>query len=212
MGVFFSKFLSNRLLISHRRLSSKHLIAGLLSLAAMLWAANGLAKQPVADSQYQTVDWTDLMPKADLDALLNPPDYITEVEDGSLEDQISSQIQSAVTGAKDDRYQQALRSTDVIPAMDSKSIRIPGFVVPLEFDDDMVVTEFFLVPFFGACIHVPPPPPNQIIYVKYPKGFTLGALYDPLWISGELKTRLTENDTATAAYAMTMDAFEAYTE
>ena len=163
-------------------------------------------------SAFKTVEWIDLMPKAELDALLDPPSYITDVKDGSLEDQISSQIQNTITAARDDLYQQALVSTNIIPQMDGQAIRIPGFIVPLEFDDEQTVTQFFLVPFFGACIHVPPPPPNQIIFVDYPKGLKLSALYDPFWISGTLKTSLVENEIATAAYSMQMQSFEAYSE
>ncbi len=51
-------------------------------------------------------------------------------------------------------------------------VKIPGFVVPLVVNDNGVVSEFFLVPYFGACIHVPPPPPNQIVYVKLAGGGT----------------------------------------
>jgi hypothetical protein len=163
-------------------------------------------------STFKTLEWTDLMPKGDLDALLNPPSYVTDVEDGSFEDQISNQIQSSIANAKDDRYQQALASVDIIAEMDGKGIRIAGFIVPLEFDDEQTITQFFLVPFFGACIHVPPPPPNQIIFVNYPKGIKLETLYDPFWISGILKTSLVENETATSAYSMQMQSFEAYTE
>ncbi len=163
-------------------------------------------------SAFKTVEWTDLMPKEDLDAILNPPSYITDVEDGSAEDQISSQIQNAIAAARDDRYQQALVSTRVISEMDGQAIRIPGFIVPLEFDDEQTITQFFLVPFFGACIHVPPPPPNQIVFVEYPKGLKLEALYDPFWVSGILKTSLTENELATAAYSLKMQYFEDYTE
>ena len=163
-------------------------------------------------SDFRTVEWTDLMPKEDLDALLNPPSYVTDVEDGSFEDQISSQIQNGITAASGDRYQQALASTRIILEMDGKAIRIPGFIVPLEFDDEQTITQFFLVPFFGACIHVPPPPPNQIIFVNYPQGLKLDALYDPFWISGILKTSLVENDMAIAAYSMQMQSFEVYTE
>ncbi|MEC8427830.1 MAG: DUF3299 domain-containing protein, partial [Pseudomonadota bacterium] len=79
-------------------------------------------------------------------------------------------------------------------------------------DDDQTITEFFLVPFFGACIHVPPPPPNQIIYAKYPVGLKLEALYDPFWITGTLRATITENDMATSAYAIDMSGYEAYTE
>lgn len=162
--------------------------------------------------EFKTIEWVDLMPQEDLDAILNPPSYISEIEDGSPEDQISSQIQSSIAAANDDRYQQALVSTTIKAEMDGRAIRIPGYIVPLEFDDDQVVTEFFLVPFFGACIHVPPPPPNQIIYVNYPEGFKLEALYNPFWVSGVLKTSLIENDVATAAYAIDVHHLEVYRE
>ena len=145
-------------------------------------------------AQFTTIEWTDLIPKDDLDALLNPPSYVTEVEDNSLEDQISSQLQNTIAAAADDRYQQALVSTKVVAEMDGQATRIPGFIVPLEFDDELSITQFFLVPFFGACIHVPPPPPNQIIFVNYPKGLKDDALYAPFWISGVLKASITEND------------------
>ncbi len=163
-------------------------------------------------SDFKSIEWTDLMPKDDLEALLNPPSYVTDVEDGSAEDQIASQIKSSIAAANDDRYQQALVSTSVVPEMDGKAIRLPGFIVPLEFDDDQTVTQFFLVPFFGACIHVPPPPPNQVVLVNYPEGIKLDALYDPFWILGILKVELTENDLATAAYTLRMQNYEAYIE
>lgn len=163
-------------------------------------------------SAFKTVEWTNLMPKEDLDALLNPPSYVTDAEDGSFEDQISNQIQNTIAADSDDRYRQALASTRIIAEMDGQAIRIPGFIVPLEFDDEQTITQFFLVPFFGACIHVPPPPPNQIIFVNYPKGLKLDDLYDPFWISGVLKTSQVENKMATAAYSMQMQSFEAYTE
>lgn len=162
------------------------------------------------DSAFQVIDWVDLIPEDDLDALVNPPSYITDVEEGSIEDQVSNQLQAAFEPPKKDRYQQALVSTTVIEAMDNKPVRIPGFVVPLEFDDNQTITQFFLVPFFGACIHVPPPPPNQIIFVNYPTGFQIDALYDPLWISGVLSTSLIENDVATAAYTIEMQSFKPY--
>ncbi len=96
--------------------------------------------------------------------------------------------------------------------MDGQAIRIPDFIVPLEFNDKQTITQFYLVPFFGACIHLPPPPPNQIIFVNYPEGLMLNTLYDPFWISGILKTSLIENEMASAAYSMQMQSFEVYTE
>lgn len=172
-------------------------------------------QRPKAPLKYKTIEWTDLMPKEDLDALMNPPSYITEVEDGSLEDQLSSQMANAIDAAttnKQDKYQQALVSTKIIKEMDGKAIRLPGFIVPLEFDDNQVITQFFLVPFFGACIHLPPPPPNQTIFVNYPDGLKLDTLVDPIWISGVLQISMTENDMARSAYSIEMYEFEKYTE
>ena len=181
-------------------------------LAAMLLVSfHGIASEtPPGKDGIKTIEWTDLIPEQDLEALLNPPDYITEIEDGSAEDQISSEIKNTIAAASDDAYQQALVSTNVKAEMDGKKVRIPGFIVPLEFNEEQGVTQFFLVPFFGACIHVPPPPPNQIILVDYPKGLQLEALYDPFWISGKLSTTITENEMATSAYSIKMDRYEPY--
>lgn len=171
-----------------------------------------LIPETLPQSAFKTVEWIDLMPAEDLEALLNPPSYVTDIEDGSFEDQISSPIQNTLAPASDDPYQQALVSTRIMPEMDGQAIRIPGFIVPLEFNDKQTITQFFLVPFFGACIHLPPPPPNQIIFVNYPEGLMLNTLYDPFWISGILKTSLIENEIASAAYSMQMQSFEVYTE
>lgn len=164
------------------------------------------------DISFKTIGWDDLIPLKDLDALLNPPGYLDELQDGSFEDQITSQIQNSITAANDDQYQQALVSTNVIPEMNNAAITIPAFVVPLEFNEDQSVSQFFLVPYFGACIHQPPPPPNQIIFVNYPKGLVLNTLYDPYWISGILTTSLVQNEMATAAYTLEVSKYEIYTE
>ena len=159
---------------------------------------------------FETIEWPDLMPPEVLAILLNPPEYIAEIEDGSAEDQISSQIKSGVKQSEEDAYQQALVSTDVNETLDGALIRIPGFVVPLEFDEEQTISQFFLVPYFGACLHMPPPPPNQIILVNAPKGIQMSALYDPFWIEGQLSTSFQENDMATSAYAMQLQRIEPY--
>ena len=176
-------------------------------IAALFWA------QPMyADDKYELVEWVDLMPDDDLEALMNPPEYLDEIEDGSMEDQISSQLLGALENSADDRYQQALTSAKVKPEYDQRPIRLPGFIVPVEMNEQQLVTEFFLVPFFGACIHYPPPPPNQIIYVTSPQGVAQQNLYDAYWVEGILTTTLTENDVAVSAYAMTADNIELYEE
>mgnify|MGYP001392804765 CR=1 FL=1 len=197
----------------------KFLFLGLIFLSILLCFESSFGNnnknksiKKTSPLNFKTIDWTDLMPKDDFEALINPPSYITDIEDKSEEDFIENQLKNKNNNLINDRYQQALVSKRIIPEMNEKAIRIPGFIVPLEFNDDQTVTQFFLVPFFGACIHVPPPPPNQIIFVNYPKGFKLDFLFDPFWILGTLKTTLVENDIATAAYSMQMDSIEAYTD
>jgi hypothetical protein len=78
------------------------------------------------------------------------------------------------------------------PELDGKPVRMPGYLLPLEYDGNKV-NEFLLVPYVGACIHTPPPPPNQIVYVTSETGFTPeGGLYTPVWVDGIMKTQQNE--------------------
>lgn len=74
-----------------------------------------------------------------------------------------------------------------------KEVKIPGFMVPLEdFAED--VSEFLLVPYVGACVHTPPPPPNQLVYVEMTGDKKTPVTYwDPIWIHGTLEIEETTN-------------------
>lgn len=80
-------------------------------------------------------------------------------------------------------------------------VKIPGFIVPIEGDMN-TVTEFLLVPYFGACIHVPPPPPNQIVYVTFPNGVPIGSITDAVWVIGDLSTDGWQGEIATVGYTL----------
>lgn len=95
--------------------------------------------------------------------------------------------------------------------MDGVAVRIPGYLVPLE-DNKSGLKEFLLVPYFGACIHTPPPPANQIIHVKPqkpPKGFHS---MDTVWVSGTLKTLRSDSYMGSSGYRMDAVSVEAYVE
>ena len=69
-----------------------------------------------------------------------------------------------------------------------KPIKIPVYAVPIEGDGGFdFITEFLLVPVFGMCIHVPPPPPNQVILVKMKEPVPFEMLLDAIWINGVLE-------------------------
>lgn len=93
--------------------------------------------------------------------------------------------------------------------LDGSQVKIPGFVIPLEGDENKV-TEFLLVPYFGACIHVPPPPPNQIIYVNFPEGAPIQQLWDVVYVIGTLKTETVSHELAETAYVIQGTAVAEY--
>ena len=82
-----------------------------------------------------------------------------------------------------ERKRAAARSGN--PAIDGKVVRIPGYVLPLEFSGNKV-SEFLLVPWVGACIHTPPPEPNQIVHVKPDKAFDIRRNFDAVWVTGKI--------------------------
>lgn len=73
-------------------------------------------------------------------------------------------------------------------SLNGQKVRIAGYLLPLEFSEDGD-TDFLLVPYVGACIHVPPPPANQIVFVRLAKKFKVKDLYTAVWVTGAMKTK-----------------------
>lgn len=106
------------------------------------------------------------------------------------------------------RVNQSTAPVPVVQELNGKRVKIGGYVVPLDFEATKV-TEFLLVPFVGACIHVPPPPANQIIYVKAEKGLTLKGEFDPVYVTGTLTTEGQFTGLAETGYSITAEAVDA---
>lgn len=171
--------------------------------------------EKAAATQPREVDWTDLMPPEELAKLesMPPVDHGDSLPfEEQPVDPLSQEAANAVAQAMDPEWQEILSSTNVRPEFDGALIKIPGFIVPLEFNDRKETTEFFLVPYMGACIHVPPPPPNQIIYVKPAQPLPMDRMWEPYWVVGTLRTEIVENDIALAAYSMQADEVFLYEE
>ena len=95
-------------------------------------------------------------------------------------------------------------------SLDGAVVRLPGFIIPLDARRDGVVSEFLLVPYFGACIHVPPPPPNQLVYVRMARRTTLQSIYDAYWITGKLRLQTTTTHLGAAVYELSAEKIELY--
>ena len=94
--------------------------------------------------------------------------------------------------------------------LDQRRVKLPGFVVPVETDAEES-TGFLLVPYYGACIHVPPPPANQTVYVVTEKGKgTRPKVFDVVWVTGDLTVQRIANDVAEAGYTIYASNVEPY--
>jgi len=83
------------------------------------------------------------------------------------------------------------RGAQTNPLLEGQMVKLPGYLLPLELSGKRV-TEFLLVPWVGACVHTPPPPPNQIVHVKLDAAFEMTGLFEPVWVIGKLATGATK--------------------
>ncbi|OUM03528.1 DUF3299 domain-containing protein [Variovorax sp. JS1663] len=107
------------------------------------------------------------------------------------------------------KMQEVSNNAPTNTAMNGVDIKLPGFIVPLE-ENKGEVTEFLLVPYFGACIHTPPPPANQIVHVRPRQGAKFRAM-DTVWITGKLQTLRNDSMMGVSGYHVTADSVTKYT-
>ena len=147
---------------------------------------------------FREISWDDLMPK-DWDPMKEMNGRIAGiVSDG---DPRALKLQQDMRRIWD--------SAPTVPALDGASVKLPGYVVPLE-EAKGGLREFLLVPYFGACIHVPPPPANQIVLVvpkEAVKGFRT---MDTVWVSGTLQSARSASAMGASGYRMTAAIVEPY--
>lgn len=150
------------------------------------------------DPSFKETEWEALVP-ADWD----PMKAFKDVDVNSLQDG-DPKAQTALNAMK-----QAWSEAPVNTKLSGQKILIPGFAIPLE-QSDHGVSELLLVPYFGACIHSPPPPANQIIHVKLNKPEPAVGAMQPYWVWGELETQRFKNDLGEAAYRLVASGLRPY--
>lgn len=99
---------------------------------------------------------------------------------------------------------------NTVKELNETKVRIPGYTVPFEYGSNAEITEFLLVPYFGACLHAPPPPPNQTLFIIADKPIKLRNLAQAVWIEGTIYTQTQESELADAAYTIKVDRVETY--
>ena len=176
--------------------------AARVTLSVTLGAALVTVGQAAAaPGDVRDLEWEELMPEG--------WDPLAEVEAMMGDDVQSLSDNSARAVELFNAYQEAVRAAPVVSELDGQDVRLPGFVVPLDFEGTEI-SEFLLVPYFGACIHVPPPPSNQIVYVETVAAYPLRELFDPVWVTGKLSTQAHLNEVGDAGYTLQATIIEPY--
>ena len=181
----------------------RRLLAGLCGAAGLL-AAGPLRAQPLPKAGpggYTEIRWDDLVPKG-----WDPMQGLREkgiTNPGALIDG-DPKTQALMT-----LMREAWDKAPTEPALDGSRIKLPGYLVPLE-EVAAGHTEFLLVPYFGACIHTPPPPANQIVLVVPAKPAAGFRSMDTVWVRGVLRTARNNSPMGSTGYRLEAALVEAY--
>jgi uncharacterized protein len=176
-------------------------LAGLLCLTASATVLAINAPQPDAPPPIRAVPQAQRILSSNWEKLLpsNERDHFSLVPPPPLHDYLSQTAAASQSG-----------SAQVNRALEGTTIELTGFIVPLELEPSGSIIEFFLVPYVGACIHVPPPAPNQMVYVHMDKSLPLQPLYEPYTVTGRLHAHPRGSDLGSAAYSMDVGHIEHY--
>jgi uncharacterized protein len=159
-----------------------------------------LPPKPAAGaSGYKELTWDALMP-----ADWNPAKDFQALDLANMSDSDPRAVKAL------EQLRAALDNAPVVADLNGQRIRIAGFTVPLESARGQI-SEFLLVPYFGACIHTPPPPANQIIHVKPVKPYKSDQAIEAVWVSGAVETVRSETGLGSAGYRMRAEAITPYT-
>ena len=166
------------------------------ALAAPLLGALGRAL--AADPAPKETTWEELMPK-DWDPMKEfRAGDVGLVQEGSVKERNMMR-----------QMRELWDSAPTNPKMDGARVRLPGYVVPLE-EVKGELKEFLLVPYFGACIHSPPPPANQIVHVTSSAPLKGWRTMDAVWVNGTLTVQRTDSAMGVSSYQIKAPAVEAY--
>lgn len=170
------------------------------SVQLLLASSLGALALPSLANEYKEIEWDELMPEGWKKKVILELTRMRRY--GSLMDG---------DPRADEAYAKLKKVWDAAPPTKTylgKKIRIPGYAVPLD-AERMQSSDFLLVPYFGACVHSPPPPANQIIMVKPPKGSRVRTM-DAIWVNGTLHEGKTNSDAGTSTYILNADKITPY--
>lgn len=168
----------------------------------------------VKEGEALTVMWEDLMPEGSEEELMREyEEFYAMLEKryaANTTTLADADPYAMIEEGSEFDYMPQLGTFETVDELNGEYVRIPGYVVPFDFSSKLRWKEFLFVPYMGACIHSPPPPPNQIVLVRADPPVRVKDIWAPYWIEGTLSTEKTENDLGDTAYSMRMSSIEPY--
>ncbi|GAB5456793.1 MAG: hypothetical protein Hens2KO_30220 [Henriciella sp.] len=163
-------------------------------------AAAGAEANDAASRGLREIGWEELLPEGEEERL------------AQLYQQQMAMLYSGGPVAEGSAADQMIQigTFNTVAELNETKVRIPGYTVPFEFGANAEIKEFLLVPYYGACLHAPPPPPNQTVFVIADEPIRLRDLAQAVWIEGTLFTQTQESELADAAYTIRVDRVETY--
>lgn len=171
-----------------------------LSVTALA-AATFPYRQAIAQ-ELRVLEWADLVPEHIASQRLLE-DLAADAEMGFSLDTEEDRLGMSEREAASD-----IKSTLVYDLEDTR-VKLPGYAIPISLEG-AGTTEFLLAPYIGACIHVPPPPPNQIVFVRLEKPYEFDGLFDPIWVTGQMFTTAMRSELADIGYRIDAEEIEDY--
>jgi len=99
--------------------------------------------------------------------------------------------------------------TKLNPVLNGAYIKMPGYIIPID-QSSKGFTSFVLVPYVGACLHTPPPPANQLVFVTVQEPWRSDDLWEAVWVTGQMQHELQSTVVAETGYLLKADKVEAY--
>jgi len=194
----------------------KTLLLTAFAAALISGCSEGAKTDPAAANVPATeIVWEDLMPEGEDEVLEKLyMDFYEDFDRRMMQNSTSlsdaADVPSMIVeGSADDTMEQ-IGTYNVVTDLNGERVRVPGYVVPFDFNADAEHTEFLLVPYFGACLHTPPPPPNQIIFVTSSAAVKIENIEEPVWLEGTLTTGQFQSDLGNSAYELELSKLEPY--
>ncbi len=159
-------------------------------------AAACLGSSPAWAAEFPEISWDDLIPKG-----WDPLKSLGDMKPLSDSDPRAAQ--------QYEKLREIWDNAPTVAALSGRRVRLPGYLVPLDEAKDGL-REFLLVPYFGACIHTPPPPANQIVHGRSQAAIKGFQTMDAVWVYGTLGLVRGNSEMGASGYSMVVSRIEAY--